>query len=284
MSCFHFILTRFNLPLWRTDKNGNAIHRDSWLDDRIYLFETYCLPSVKKQSCQNFIWVLLADAETPDNYKEKFRHYSEEFHQIKFFFLKRQYAYKFAEAFRQIVCRLLQEQGAKSEDMCLTTYLDNDDVIAANYIGDIQERAQECRYGTFLSYDYGYQYFTELSVTTRIKYPNNHFMTLVEAANSVRTCYGYGSHFLLEKNNIASVIHVDSKKHPMWMEIIHGCNVDNDVKMTYDTKVIDNSGMSELLSRFPINLNYENGNRHAYYWRCLKQVYRRSRDKIFPPK
>lgn len=280
----HFILTRFNLPLWNKDKTGKGINREKWLEDRIFLFEKYSLPSVMAQTCNDFVWVLLADAETPDVYKEKFRHYNELYPQIRFAFLKRQYAYKFAEAFRQIVCRLLQEQGTKSEDLCLTTYLDNDDVIAADYIEDIQSRVEMCQYGTFISYDYGYQYFTELSLTSRIKYANNHFMTLVEDVDHIKTCYGYGSHFLLEKNKVAKVVHVNDKSKPMWMEVIHKCNVDNDVKMTFDTKVLTENETKEASRRFSIALDYKKNNLYSYYMRCLKQVYRRSLDKIIPPR
>ena len=62
---YHYLLTRFNLALWIEDKNGAAIDREEWLKRRMALFETFCLPSVKNQSCQNFSWILLVDANTP---------------------------------------------------------------------------------------------------------------------------------------------------------------------------------------------------------------------------
>ena len=54
---YHYLLTRFNLALWIEDKNGAAIDREEWLKRRMALFETFCLPSVKNQSCQNFSWI-----------------------------------------------------------------------------------------------------------------------------------------------------------------------------------------------------------------------------------
>lgn len=49
---YHYLLTRFNLALWIEDKNGAAIDREEWLKRRMALFETFCLPSVKNQSCE----------------------------------------------------------------------------------------------------------------------------------------------------------------------------------------------------------------------------------------
>lgn len=66
---YHYLLTRFNLALWIEDKNGAAIDREEWLKRRMALFETFCLPSVKNQSCQNFSWILLVDANTPAVYR-----------------------------------------------------------------------------------------------------------------------------------------------------------------------------------------------------------------------
>lgn len=63
----HYILTRFNLgiydpagPYHKTVKTPRA-----WLKHRIQLFEKYTLPSVQRQTCQDFTWVLAFDPDTP---------------------------------------------------------------------------------------------------------------------------------------------------------------------------------------------------------------------------
>lgn len=55
----HYLLTRFNLSLWQEDKNGLTIDREEWIRKRLKLFETYCLPSVVGQTCQEFRWIYL---------------------------------------------------------------------------------------------------------------------------------------------------------------------------------------------------------------------------------
>ena len=138
-----------------------------------------------------------------------------------------------------------------------------------------------------LAFDYGIQYYTELGIATRVKYANNHFITLFERISSaenpsVRTCYGYGSHFEIEKRKAAPVHHVALADKPMWVEVIHKDNVDNDVKMTLDTSFIDDR---HLLQRdFSLGITLQTGRKAAFFARYLKQMWRRFRDKLFPRK
>jgi hypothetical protein len=56
----HFVLTRFNvrMPIYQ--------HPDeSWLPERVRLFEQYCLPSFEAQTNTNFTWLIFADAQSP---------------------------------------------------------------------------------------------------------------------------------------------------------------------------------------------------------------------------
>ena len=64
----HIILTRFNLQ-YEADSHPGI--EENWLATRMQLFEHYCLPSVQKQTVQDFIWVLLCDCDTPDVYKKR---------------------------------------------------------------------------------------------------------------------------------------------------------------------------------------------------------------------
>lgn len=212
----HYLLTRFNLALWQEDKNGKVIEREEWLERRMGLFETYCLPSVMGQICRDFIWILLVDEETPAAYREQIKAYRLLCPQIHFVVVKLQYAFHFADVFRQVVMVDLEKKVFHEGDLCLTTYLDNDDCIAKTFVEMVQ--AECLRFNLqpnekrFLSFDYGLQLFTDLHhLATRILYPNNHFLTLAEClplgVSTIRTCYGFGSHFLLEKRGSAEVHH-----------------------------------------------------------------------------
>ena len=186
---------------------------------------------------------------------------------------------------------MLREKGAEDGDLCLTTYFDNDDCLNRDYVRDIHDRMQEGNQGQqnegFLVYDYGIQYFTELGTATRVKYPNNHFITLCETVASgqnpsVRTCYGYGSHIDIEKRKAASVRHVADADKPMWIEVIHKSNVDNDVKMTLNTSFVKDK---QLLRRdFSLDISLEKGKKVKFFMRSLKQALRRLHDMVIPRK
>lgn len=119
----HYLLTRFNLALWQEDKNGQTIDRGEWIRKRLKLFETYCLPSVAGQTCQEFRWILLVDADTPANLRERIKTYRNVCAQMKFVAVKAEYACRFAYIFRQVVMADVKQKGWKEGDLCLTTYL-----------------------------------------------------------------------------------------------------------------------------------------------------------------
>lgn len=287
----HFILTRFNIRLFRYDKHGHSIDQGLWIEERLKLFETYALPSVIGQTCQDFTWILLVDSKTPDSYREKMMGYLKHCPQITYIAIKEQYGWHFANIFQQVVNKMLKERDIKEGDYCLTTYFDNDDCLNKDYIKDVHDILQQnnkiLQEDGFLAFDYGIQYYTELGIATRIKYPNNHFITLFETVSStenpsVRTCYGYGSHFDIEKRKVARVHHITHIDKPMWVEVIHKGNVDNDVKMTLHTSIINDK---RLLQRdFSLNIILQTGRKTAFFVRYLKQALRRFHNRFVPRK
>lgn len=303
----HFILTRFNLPLWKYDKNNRLINHSVWLNERLGLFETYCLPSVVKQSNKNFIWILLCDENTPVEYRDRIRAYKNKCPQIELIQVEEEYAWQFPRIFFEVVAEFLEARGAKDGDICLTTQLDNDDALQKDYVQIVQNHVSKIINSNisylnnttpvFFSFDYGVQYFTEMNMATRIKYPNNHFMTCMEVIEgtelsqgeenfpikgltlleNIRTCFGYGSHFLLEKECGVKVHHINDMVHPMWCEVIHKDNVDNDVKMTFDTEIIKNKDI--LCDDYGINFVLQS-NVVLFVKRSFIQILRRIKEKF----
>lgn len=281
----HYILTRFNLALWTKDKAGKEIGDTGWLERRMRLFETFCLPSVASQTSKDFEWILLLDENTPEVYLDRIKGYKERCRQIRPIKVRSGYGAHFAKIFQSVVTDSLSRCGAEEGDLCLTTYLDNDDSIARDFVEDVQRRCASLpvteENGVFLSYDYGLQLYADMgNVTTRILYPNNHFITYAESIRNgrhVRTCYGYGSHFLIEMNGMARVEHVVEKKKPMWIEVIHKENVDNDVKMTIHTCLVKDR---ETLRRdFALDMAVGEGHRLRLAVRIILQAWRRLKEK-----
>ena len=72
--------------------------------------------------------------------------------------------------------------------------------------------------------------------------------------------------------------HIHEKKHPMWIEIIHEENVDNDVKMTLDTHIVYDKDMLRCV--FSLDMDIESHHLFAFILRVLKQMWRRSKNKF----
>ena len=300
MVLHHFILTRFNLPLWKYDKTNRIINPHVWLDERLNLFETYCLPSVAGQSNNDFIWILLCDENTPVEYRDRIREYKNKCPQIELIQVEEEYAWQFPRIFSEVVASFLEARGAKDGDICLTTQLDNDDVLQNDFVQTVQNHVSKNINSdilylsnttpVFISFDYGIQYFTEMNMATRIKYPNNHFMTCFEFVKCINrepkendskfaigTCFGYGSHFLLEQEYGMCVEHIVDKAKPMWCEVIHQENVDNDVKMTFDTKVVRD--LKILQKEFNVDTILQVCLSH-FFIKVTEQIFRRFKGKF----
>lgn len=249
----HFILTRFNLRLWRQDKNGSPVRTSEWLEHRFALFEKYCLPSVAAQSCKDFQWIVLFDSKTPEAFRERIEGYRAQCPQLVPVFVEPENGRYFAEVFRSEVLRLLR---LAQQPRVLTTYLDNDDALAAGFVEDIQRRAAELPDGTFISYVDGYQYYTDRSYVMRIHYPRNHFVSVVEDGNplTLKTIYGYGSHYYID--NILGSRREFVTSCPLWCEVIHDRNMGNDAYFLHAKMMRD----PELMRRdFAVDVTVNKG-------------------------
>lgn len=231
----HFILTRFNILLWRKDKEGKPVRNINWLEHRFALFERYCLPSMISQTCHDFLWIVLFDSKTPESFRGRIAEYQHQCRQLIPVFVETQRGRYFAAIFRnEIVKRMNGER-------VLSTYLDNDDALNVRFIENMQQRAKETADGTFFYYDNGYQYYTEDGYMMQIRYPRNHFVSVVEEGNpaTVKGIFGHGRHYYIDQIKGARIVHV--KTEPMWCEVVHEKNMLNDANFIIGTKMVRDS-------------------------------------------
>lgn len=228
----HFILTRFNIRLWQKDKTGNPVRTNEWLADRFSLFEKYCLPSIAAQTNKGFIWIVLFDAFTPDRFKSRIKECQVQCPQLIPIYVKPENGRYFAQIFKTEVSKRI------TANRVITTYLDNDDALNISFVDDIQNRAIALSDGTFISYTDGYQYFTDHSYVMQVHYPRNHFVSVVEKGDaSLKTIYGYGSHYYIDKIPGARIEYVPEPL--MWCEVIHEKNMGNDAYFLMASMVND---------------------------------------------
>ena len=57
----HYIFTRFNAGIYERED------AEAWMEHRMDLFETYTLPAMQCQTCQDFTWLLYFDDRTPND-------------------------------------------------------------------------------------------------------------------------------------------------------------------------------------------------------------------------
>lgn len=151
----HFLLTRFNILLWQKDKEGKKVRTTKWLEHRFSLFEKYCLPSIKSQTCQNFEWTVLFDSMTPDCFKERIARYQKECPQLISIYVEPENGCRFAEIFRREMVKRIRAKRV------LSTYLDNDDALNIGFIEDLLSRSLSVCDGTF--------FFIMMKVTSSIQ-------------------------------------------------------------------------------------------------------------------
>lgn len=272
----HFFLTRFNLLLWKKDKEGHAVRTKKWLKHRFDLFEHFCLPSVVNQTCQNFKWIVLFDATTPEEFKLRVKVYQSKCAQFIPVFVEPAEGRYFAEIFRK---EILERKRSKR---ILTTYLDNDDALNKRFAEDLQQRASFAADGTFFYYDTGFQYYTDSHLLLQIDYPKNHFVSVVECGQPdvLKGIFGYGGHYYLDKIVGNAIEHI--KAEPMWCEVVHEKNMINDANFLIGTKVIkDKKVLREI---FSVNEDVDAG-MGVYCFKFLPRYMRtfmkRAKNKLF---
>jgi len=218
----HFILTRFNLLLWNKAKDGRKVRTAKWLEHRFSLFESYCLPSIKNQTCQDFEWIVLFDSMTPDSFKERITCCQKDCPQLIPVFVEPENGRYFADIFRTEIVKRLNAKRV------ITTYLDNDDALNIRFIGDLQQRATSMDDETFIYYDNGYQLYTDHKYMMEITYPKNHFVSYVEKGepSTMKGVFCYGTHYYINTIEGVKIEHI--KNLGMWCEVVHEKNMLND--------------------------------------------------------
>lgn len=222
----HVVITLFNINIYSHDKSMNPVCTDLWLKNRFKLFDTYCFPSMKQQTAQDYIWLCFFDIGTLKEYKNKIEDYQKEVRQFVPCFLNQQETRHWKEYIIEKVAGLLSDE----DDYVVTTNLDNDDLFHKDALEVIQNRVRlESRSGLYV-FTTGIQYFVNSNMMIRMSYPHNHFMSLCEKNDCEKLqTVKFAKHGRIKKM-VDSVFLIDDK--PYWIETVHDKNVGNDVRIT----------------------------------------------------
>jgi len=234
MQITHLLFTRFNVQYEADDTIGI---QPQWLDERLWLFEHYCLPSVIDQTCQNFVWILLGDTRTPEAYKTRIENYTQQVPQIRTYWTGYQ-----NDAYHALY-KHIGQTFAKDNDLLISTRLDNDDAIHKDYIARVQKLAQNGIEG-IVSFPIGQQIFIKDHKSYTYRYSQNHYTSRIE-----RT--GFETIMVLDHTQVAiDALHLVETEEPMWKEIVHGGNLLNDYVPKYHYYITKPSDVWDLSLRW----------------------------------
>ncbi len=222
-----FLITRFNLALYPTDKNRNLTSTEEWLNDRFRLFDTYCFPSVVGQSDSDYIWLCLFDQNTPSIFINKIKEYGNKMPNYVAVFLSKDEALNYTDCVKHIIAELKDESN-----FLITARVDNDDALHRDFIRSTKtllkkQTLKNCIY----SFVNGIQYIETDNIAGKLRYIRNHFPIMI--TNNF--------HLGQPINHIAEINHsyIDNsgydfcaiKGKAMWVEVVHHRNVANGVRL-----------------------------------------------------
>lgn len=112
--------------------------------------------------------------------------------------------------------------------LLITTNLDNDDAFSSDVVELLQRELRPAPGKRIYSLLYGYQYFTDRRFALKMRYTNNHFLTLAEPFDAhAETIISYRHTRAIRQLPTTYL----STARGKWLEIVHEDNVSNDFRI-----------------------------------------------------
>jgi hypothetical protein len=198
----HLILTRHAL------KQPDEI----WLRTRIKIFENFCAPSIRNQTSKNFLWVLAVHPNTPE------------------WFIKRT-----QKAFKECLIVFSKANGNVNwvssipkktfDNKLLTTRLDNDDALHADFVNQVQKIAKRQNSICALDAPCGYNLDQKKLICYPLYKKSNQFISLLEF-NPFLTVYCREHPHIGKEFRTLNL----SENTPMWIQGINDTNIWNRIR------------------------------------------------------
>jgi hypothetical protein len=203
MTFKHYILTRFNIGLY-SDNPYKIADPAAWMRERIRLFNQYCLPSIKSQTCQDFTWILAFDGltklsifneiELPDN---------------------------------AITCvtqpHLYLRECVKEADWIITSRFDNDDYYEPDFVEVVQKSFRFEREVIDIDYKVVDEKTGKFYTSNRWR-ANSPFLSLCEPWENIVTAMGH------PHSEMPNYYPAEKLPGCHAVQVIHGGNVCNKIK------------------------------------------------------
>jgi hypothetical protein len=185
MSSHHVIITRFNYR-FKKDAQVDKLLSPENLEHRINIFKTFCYPSVVRQTCPKFYWILIIDPLLPQKYfaeltdlitlHEQSNHYNTKGPR-KIWLHTWDWDSNKLDRTDWVMKYLANESqtGSTEPDFLITSRLDSDDSLTKKFIMTVQEQFKNDRNNItdfkYISYANGYQYYVAKNTLKLTKNP-----------------------------------------------------------------------------------------------------------------
>lgn len=223
----HYIVTRFNLGLYRVNRDP-----DKWFAERMTIFREITLPSMRRQTNQRFTWALLIDRDTPKNHHDQLWECFAEnalfgfnFNLVYIDLQKSWHPKKYGERWScAIDYSNFINSVTKESKIIVQTRFDNDDALMPEGIERIQSLFVKSRQPYCIDFPNGYVMDSVNKKTYEASHPyGTPFISFYQLANRLKFKCVYD----LIHYKLSTSFRKITGNDRIWIMNIHGSNVSN---------------------------------------------------------
>jgi hypothetical protein len=252
----HFILTRFWFPIGTSGANAPGADLNRWLEYRLKLFNSYCLPSVVGQSCQDFKWLIYFDALAPGDFIERMRDLAAPWANIEVLARNEWYVpgrvspWKDRPPRKSEIINDVVDRVAGEMDWVLTTRFDSDDGLHRDFVKRLHEAVNDPVH-EFLNFPNGILFHNGKSYLYR--HPSNAFISLLEPVGTIKTvlCAPH-----MRVNEVGPVRQLSPA--PAFLQVVHAANISNKPRGYRVHKILALQGFEAVRTLFAPPLEESN--------------------------
>lgn len=203
---------------------------------RLKIFQDICLPSIKSQSNQNFVWRLFVDIRSEDYIKQTLQKILPS--NAKIIWVSNEYRWWYASS---------NELNLLDTAAIVTSQLDNDDALAKDYVAKLQDTVNKylnqypdidkvifnAPRGLELDYHTGEQRIRSRSMEPDFRRYVSPFVSLYEKTKPFISIYGEEHRKRIDTN--IPIIDINSHS-PLYTRCIHGGNISNGMEWNFIIK------------------------------------------------
>lgn len=205
-------VTRFNIATRFGEKPQEPVHLDpAWLEERIALFERYCVPKLAAQTDRGFKWLILVSSETNDAIVKRL--------------LRAPNAEIVPVDSESRLDRLVAARVATMGDSVVTVRVDSDDQVSAAFTQALREMKWHGRRRFAVYFTRGLQLDAPSGTYHTATVPFNQFPAVFERsrAREFLTVHADRHNRL---HGLMDAVLIKTKR-PMWCTVVHGGNALN---------------------------------------------------------